>query len=203
MGANDGLLESLERRSATVFLVAGGLLTVFALNTAARTFLGQSYPIVQGLVAPAGFFVGVLGLLGLYPGLAERTPTSARVAGALAGITAVYWIVIVAASLGETAGIFPASEELFPMAFFLGVYVAMLLTYAVNGAVILHAGVHSRIVGLLVLGPALMFGLLMARAAPNFVVDAGHALFHLGVGTVLWSEGILSDRTDPAIDATP
>ena len=55
MATSDGLLETLERRSATVFLVAGGLLTVFAVNTGLRTFVGQSSPLVQNLVAPVGF----------------------------------------------------------------------------------------------------------------------------------------------------
>lgn len=197
------LWNSLEKRNATLFFVAGGLLVVFAVNTGLRTFVGQSSPLVQGLVAPAGFFVGVLGLLGLYPAIADRIPTSAHAAGVLAGVTAAYWIVIVAGSLGEIAGALPASEELFPMAFFVGVYVAMLLTYALFGAVTLHAGVHSRTVGLLVLGPAAMFLLLMAGAAPNFVIDTGHALFHLGIGIALRAEGVPTESAEPAADATP
>ena len=202
MATSDGLLETLERRSATVFLVAGGLLTVFAVNTGLRTFVGQSSPLVQNLVAPVGFLVGVLGLLGLYPAVANRTPTSARAAGVLAGVTAAYWIVIVAGSLGDIVGVLPASEELFPLVFFFGVYIAMLLTYAVFGAIALRAGVPSRTVGLLVLGPAAMFLLLMTGVAPNFLIDAGHALFHLGIGIALRAESVPTERAEPAPDST-
>ena len=202
MATSDGVLETLERRSATVFLVAGGLLAVFAVNTGLRTFVGQSSPLVQSLVAPVGFLVGVLGLLGLYPAVANRTPTSARAAGVLAGVTAAYWIVIVAGSLGDIVGVLPASEELFPLVFFFGVYVAMLLTYAVFGIVALRAGVPSRTVGLLVLGPAAMFLLLMTGVAPNFLIDAGHALFHFGIGIALRAESVPTERAGPAPDST-
>ena len=202
MATSDGLLETLEQRSATVFLVAGGLLVVFAVNTGLRTFVGQSSPLVQSLIAPVGFFVGVLGLLGLYPAIADRTPALGRAAGVLAGVTAAYWIVIVAGSLGDIVGVLPASEELFPLAFFFGVYVAMLLTYAVFGAIALRAGVPSRTVGLLVLGPAAMFLLLMMGVAPNFLIDAGHAVFHLGIGIALRAESVPTERAGPASDPT-
>lgn len=201
MTGSDGLLETLERRRGTVFLVAGGLLVVFAVNTGARTFLGQSYPLVQSFVAPAGFLVGVVGLLGLYPALADRTPMLARAAGLLAGITAVYWLLIIAGSVADVAGILADSEDALPVAFFVGVYVAMFLTYSVVGAVSLYGGVRSPVVGLLVLGPAAMFLLLMTRAAPNFIIDAGHALFHLGIGAALVTGDATSDQAERAPDS--
>lgn len=202
MADSDRLFESLEGKSQRLFLVAGSLLAVFAANTAFQTFIGESYLLVQSLVAPTGFLVGVLGLLGLYPALVDRTPTMARAAGLLAGGTAVYWIVLLAGSLGEIAGAIPASEAVFPIVFFFGIYVAMILTYAVFGIVVLRAGVQSRLVGLSLLGPAVMFLLLMVRAAPNYAIDAGHALFHLGAGILLWTDDVPSDQAELAPDSS-
>jgi len=201
MATSNWASKPLNGKSPMLFLLAGGLLAVFAANTGAQTFIGESYPLVQNLVAPAGFLVGVLALLGLSPAVADRTPTLARAAGLLAGVTAVYWTVIIAGSLGEIAGVIPASEEVFPVVFFFGVYVATLLTYGVLGIVVLRAGVWSRLVGLFILGPAVMFLLLMGRAAPNYVIDAGHALFHLATGVVLWTGDVPSDRAESAPDS--
>lgn len=197
----DRLLEQLERQQVTLFLVAGGLLFIFAANTSARTFLGQSWQIAQSLIAPAGFLVGTLGLLSLVSGLVGQAPKGARVAGLISGLTTVYWLVIMVGSTGDIVGALPASEAIFPTVFFFGVYVATILAYVAVGIVSLYAGVHSKVVGLLVVGPAAMFLLLMARAAPNFVIDIGHAVFHLGVGSVLWST-VSSERVGPATDAT-
>lgn len=201
MAKSGRVSKSLDGKSPTLFLVAGGLLAVFAVNTGAQTFIGESSPLVQNLIAPLGFLVGVLALLGLYPAVADRRPSLAQAVGLLAGVTAVYWLVIIAGSLGELAGVIPASEEVFPVVFFFGVYVATILTYAVCGIVVLRAGVQSRLVGLFILGPAVMFLLLMARAAPNYVIDAGHALFHLSAGIVLWTADVPSDRAGPAPDS--
>ena len=193
--------ESLGGKSPMLFIVAGSMLAVFAANTGAQTFIGESSPLVQNLVAPLGFLVGVLALMGLYPAVSDRSPSLGQAAGLLAGVTALYWVLIIAGSLGETAGVTPASEEVFPVVFFFGVYVATLLTYAVFGIVVLRAGGQSRLVGLFILGPAVMFLLLMTRAAPNYVIDAGHALFHLGAGAVLWTHDVPSDRAEPAPDS--
>ena len=201
MTDNKQLLEQLERRHVTLFLVAGGLLLIFAANTSARTFLGQSWQIVQSLIAPAGFLVGTLGLLSLISGLVGQAPKGARVAGLISGLTAVYWLVIMVGSIGDIVGTLPASEAIFPTVFFFGVYIATILAYVAVSVVSLYAGVYSKIVGVLVMGPAVMFLLLMARAAPPFIIDTGHALFHLGVGSILWST-IPSDRVEPTTDAT-
>lgn len=201
MTDTDRLLESLEQRRSTVFLLAGVLLLIFAANTSARTFFGQSWQIAQSLIAPAGFLAGALGLLSLIPGLASQNARIARVAGFISGLTAVYWLIIMMGSLGDIVGPLPRSEAVFPMVFFLGVYIATILVYIVVGVASLYAGVHSKIVGLLVLGPAVMFLLLMARVAPPFAIDLGHALFHLGIGSVLWTT-VASERVETATDTT-
>lgn len=201
MSDYSGRLAPIERRSPMVFVIAGGLLFIFAANTTARTFFGESWPVVQSLIAPTGFFVGALGLLSLYPALLDRTPMTARAGGLIAGITAVYWLVIAVGSIGDVVGSLPPSTDVFPMVVFMGVYVVTILAYLVVGVGSLRAGVRSRIVGVFILGPAVMFLLLLTRAAPTYVIDIGHALFHLGVGVGLWTAGIPSDRTEPAPDS--
>ena len=66
MSDRNATLDALEGKAPAIFLVAGLVMIVFAANTYLKTFTGTSYPIVQGVVAPIGFFVGVVGLFGLY-----------------------------------------------------------------------------------------------------------------------------------------
>lgn len=201
MGGN-ATFESLEGKTPALFLLAGGLLVVFAVNTGLETFAGTFYPPVQNIVGPTGFFLGVVGLLGLYPALADRTRTVARVVGVVAAVSAVGWFVIVVGGLGELAGILPNSEEILPGVFFVGVFLFTMLAYTGVALTSLRTGAHSRTLGFLLVGPAAMFLLLFLGAAPNFVIDTGHVLVHLGIGIVLRAEGIPTDRARPAPDST-
>lgn len=91
--------ESLEHRSASALLVAGGLhLVVVALNV---------LPIVSSLSPPelagdltlgATYVVAFTGLLGLVPRLREATPRLARAGSVLAGLAT---IGILAVAIGE------------------------------------------------------------------------------------------------------
>ncbi|MFC7007381.1 hypothetical protein [Halalkalicoccus salilacus] len=100
---------SLERRSATAFLVAGALLVVFAVLLGVEAFMGRSAP--EDLFGPAGFLVAMVGLLGLYPTLVDQTPKLARVAAGFAAVAAVGWFVITGLSITEVAGILPPLED--------------------------------------------------------------------------------------------
>lgn len=202
MTARSGMAATLEGTNATWFLVGGGLLVVFAANTALGTFVGTSFPPVQGLVGPAGFLLGVVGLFGLYPALADRTPWLARVAAAAAAISALGWLVIVTRNVAEhIVGITTLPEALGIAGLIAAV--SMIPTFALFGVASLRAGVHARAVGVLLLVPATAFLLLLANAAPDVLVDAGHVVGYLGVGIALRGSGGPSDSAEPLADATP
>lgn len=196
MTDRNATLEALEGRTPALFLLAGGIMIVFLVNTYLRTFTGNSYPVVQDVVAPFGFFIGVIGLVGFYSALADRTGTVARVAAALAAVTAVCWTVIIGSSIfigGEPGG---------PLAIVpIVTIVAMILSFAMFGVISLRSGTYSPVVGVLLLLESGMF-LLVMTPVPGFVIDIGHVLAYLGLGITLWNSGMLAGRGEPAVDST-
>jgi hypothetical protein len=196
MTDRDAILGPLEARAPALFLVAGGLMMVFAVNTYLKTFTGTSYPVVQGVVAPVGFLVGVVGLFGLYAGVGDPAPALARAAVAVAAVAAVGWVVIVVASIvtqGEPGG---------PLAVVpLVTIVSMSLAFALFGVTSIRSGDHSRVVGALLLGESAMF-LLVVAGVPGFLIDTGHVLAYLGIGIVLRGDPASSANTEPAPDST-
>lgn len=197
MTERGGPLAALGRRTATVFLVAGGLMVVFAANTYLKTFMGTSYPVVQGIIAPIGFLVGVIGLLGLYVRVADSAPAMLRVAAALAAFAAVSWVVIIASSAilqGEPGG---------PLAIVpLLTIVSMTLAFTLFGAATLYTGVYSPVVGVLLLLEGVMF-LLVIAGIPGFIIDLGHVLAYLGLGTTLWARKPSAEAATTTAETTP
>lgn len=202
MSDADGVIGALASRRTALFLVAAVLLAVFAANTTLRTFAGTSYRLIQGLVGPAGFFVGVVGLFGLYPALAEENPRLARAAAVVAVLPFVGWFLVVLGTIGEAAGVFGGMTGPF-LAIPIGTIATTTLAFGLFGVAVLRAGVPSRAVGVFLLVPAVMFVLLMTRTAPPFVIDIGHLVGHLGVALTLWTRDVPADRGEPAADATP
>lgn len=193
-------LRALEENAAAPFLIAGGLATVFAVNTGLKTFVGTSYPVVQDVVGPLGFLLGVVGLFGLYPTLADRTPTLARIAAVVAVVPAVGYFAILVMGVGTTVGVL--SYPTGPLAVIpVVVIVTMVVAFGLFGITSLRAGVRSRVVGVLLLVEAAMFLLLILNVVPFVLIDVGHVLSFLGVGVTLRTEGGPSERTDPTADA--
>ena len=196
MSDRNATLDALEGKAPAIFLTAGLVMLVFAANTYLKTFTGTSYPIVQGVVAPIGFFVGVVGLFGLYSGLPDRTATLSRAAAVVTTVAAVGWIVIIVASAvsqGEPGG---------PLAIIpLVTIVSMVLAFTLFGVISLRSGIYSRIVGGLLLVESAMF-LLVIAGAPGFLIDTGHVLAYLGIGIVLRTTGVSSDNAGAVSDST-
>lgn len=157
---------------------------------------------------PAGYLLGVVGLLGLYPALAVRTPRLARVAAAVAVVPLVGWVLVLAATLGELVGVVPAVSELLPGVFLVIHLATLILAYALFGAAGLRADVHPRAVGGLLLAPPALWVAMVAGAAViggdavgPFVVGGAQALVHVGIGATLRAGGV--DDPAPAGDPTP
>lgn len=210
MTRSTGVLEPLEGRSATIFLLAGGLLVVFAANTGLRAFAGGGYSAIHSVFGPGGFFLGLVGLFGLYPGLVGRTPILARATGAVAALPAIGWFVIVVFGIGSTAGLLPGMSVVFPPAFPILVFLTTILAYVLFGVASLRAGIHSQPVGIVLLLPAVPFLTLIGAVAVmspvawlEFAIDSGHALAHLTVWLALRSEGVSTDHGEPTAEATP
>lgn len=204
-----GPLAPLEGKSAVLYLLAGGLLVVFAANTAARVFAEMGVQPIHNFVGPAGFFVGLLGLFGLYPGLARGGSVLARVTALVALIPLVGWFGITVFGIGNTVGVLPDISVVLPGAAVIVVFVATMLTYLLAGATSLRGEGHSLRVGLLLLAPAVPYLMLILAvqvflpvAWGEFVIDSIHALAHLALGAALWTEGATADTTATAADPT-
>lgn len=204
------LFEPLDGKSPTLYLAAGALLAVFATSTGARVFADANVEVVHSVLGPAGFFVGLVGLFGLYPALASDSPRLARVAAAVAALPLVGWFVIAAAGVGSAAGVLPGASAILPGSVLMLVFPATMLAYLLFAATSLRVGVPSRSVGVLLLAPAATFLLLIVGVAAlppvewfEFVIDGGHAVGHLAIGAALRIDGTPGDHADPAADATP
>lgn len=199
----------LEATSGHLFLIAGGLLLLFAVNTGARIFADAGIPAIHDTVAPAGFFLGLLGLIGVYPALAEARPVVGRVAAVVAAIPLIGWFVIAVFGIGNVIGVLPGMSAVLPEAVVIIVFPATVLAYLLFGAASLSTESQTR-AGLVLFVPAIPFlGLIVVVGAVGpitwgeFVIDSGHALAHLTVGLVLRTGIFPAEGVRPTPDSTP
>lgn len=201
MTDRNATLIALEKNAWLVYLVASIPVIVFAANTYLTTYEGTSYAIIGDLIGPFGFFLGAVGLLGLYPALAERRPTLARGAAGLAVIPVVLWGLIIAQGIGELLGVW--GEWTSPFVVIPPVtLVTMLLAFAVFSALVLSTGSHSWFVGGFLLLESAMFVALIGGLISYVMVDVGHLVAFLGLGISLRITDSPSGRTGPAPDST-
>lgn len=157
MPGRDGVLGSLERASANAFLIGGLLLAVDAVFVAANVVSGVEWYLFLGQAfVGAGWAVALLGILGLYPALSERSRWLSRAGAVFAAVGVVTFAVMTVSVLVYAAGI-PAGEyDAIGMYFIPGVIVGSVLGFAAFSAASIRAEVHSRGFGVLLLVPALL-----------------------------------------------
>ncbi|MFB6301546.1 MAG: hypothetical protein ABEH78_01595 [Haloferacaceae archaeon] len=196
--------ESLEQWSPNLFIIAGVLAVVFAafewttVATCGQIRQCGYLTDMRSIFGPAGFVVGFIGLLGLYPEVADRSPKLARAGAVFAALGAVGFSMSIVATLGEIGGVLPAQPAWAP------VYIILIFTGAVVGypaiaAAGLRTNAYSRTLGVLLLVPAILFVAVLGLIAPGIpawvgpIVGSGHALSLLAIGYVLRTETV-SDR---------
>lgn len=197
----------LERWSATLFLVAGGVLVVHAITHGLEAFAGFEYPWHHEFpFGVAGMVLGFVALLGLYPKAADRMPKLARTGAVLAVLGSAGWIVtglsIFARELGAEP---PAALEAVALPMIFGVVLGY-LAFSVAG---LRTDTVSRTTALVLLTPVLVMvvnlGVGLAgygSPAGQFVVATGFAVAHLAIGATLRAEDGSTGSTEPAPEAT-
>jgi hypothetical protein len=200
----------LEARSGTLFLAGGVLVTVYATAhgiEAATTMRLEPNPFEFGYV------LGFLGLLGLYPTLADRSRWLARIGAAAAVFGIVGLTAFTLLHLADLAGLVSSEPAATPS--WVGVFVPLALVgfvggYLAFGVASLRSGGHSRSVGLLLLVPGIIVVWMIstmvtgyATEVTAFVVSAGEAMAHLAIGATLRTESAATDRDDSSADAPP
>lgn len=202
MGSNGSVLSSLDGKSQTLFLVGGASLVAYATLLGVELFLNISYPFVREVIlGPAGYFMGFLALLGLYPALADRNQNLARVGAVFAALGAVGWFASgVKRFLEQTGGVPPDWLGVFGLLIPLG----FVLGYLVFGAASIRSDVVPRTVGLVLLLP--LFGVLLnfflkAVGIPleegRIIIVSWFALAHLAIGIALWAGIGLTGMPEP------
>ena len=185
--ANSQYWNSIEQWSPTLFLVGGALLAGHAAVQGIEAFTALTPPL--DVFVTTGHLVALLGLVGLYPAIVDRSPRLVRGATVVAAITLSGWAVMTGVRFLAVLGIIPSLSEVFPGVFFVFMLAMMVLTYALFGVAALRANKDSRTIGLLVLAPgALLLVLLVdsaltgASAVDGFVIGGGLALSMLMLG---------------------
>ena len=206
MAGRDGALATLERQHSALYLVASAAMVIFVTNTALRTYQGTSFAPVQQFIAPAGFMIGLLGLMGLYRSLSARARRLAQAALTIAALSALNWAVIVVAGVLETGGVIAESPTLQAITGVVAL-LTMVLAYGLFGVASTLTGEYRRIVGGLLLLEAVTFvGMLVNAAAslgaPLIVFEVSHLVVYLGLGISLRRDTDPTARAEPATDAT-
>jgi hypothetical protein len=198
---------AVETWSAMVFLVAGGFSTIHAGHHALEAFTAFEYPLHHELpFGLIGMILGFVGLLGLYPALAERMPTLAGAGGIIAGLGLVGWLVIGGQAVAEELG---ASVPEWLGAVAILVIGGVVLGYLTFSVASLRTDVLSRTTALVLLIPVVIMGFNVVVATAGFgspagqvIVSGGFALGHLAIGTALRTEYGPNDRLAPAPEST-
>lgn len=198
---------TLERWSPITFLATAALFLFLAATAAFRagTGAGAAVPPKIIWVCLLGVF---LGLLGLYPRLAERNSTLARGGGGLLVVTAS----MILSNFGLSVlplGLTPGKPTI--VAIITSVVVGSTLTLAAFGVASLRTGAHPRPVGysLLVMaaGTSFLTVAMVVYSNPNpawveFVVRGLFATALGSIGYVLRTEEVTAEHTESTSDVT-
>lgn len=192
---------------AVMFVVAAALNVVAMIGGAERL----SLMVGEAFIA-AGWFGGLVGLLGLYTVLADQSRWLTRAGAVFAVIGAMTFVLLAVASLvaffnGGGVGDLPIPFiYLFP-----GILLGSLLAFIPFSVASLRSDIHSRTVGTLLLVPPGIFFTnffilpMILGTGPNppeiiFVVTSLLALVMLVIGYVLRTEDVPTGGTDPAAE---
>lgn len=195
MSTRDGLWGALERRRSSAFLLGGVLLTVDAAIVAAVILTGNDrYLFIGQAVVGAGWTAALVGLLGIYPGVADRSRWLARAGGVFAAVGIVTFAVMTLSVLAYATDLVAGEYEAIAASFIPGVLLGSVLGFVAMSAATLRSGFRSRSFGLLLLLPAaLVLTNILRFAAGNESVGVtlgiviGDAAAMLAIGYVLRS----------------
>jgi hypothetical protein len=198
--------KAFEHWRSRLFLAAAVLFAGHAAVRGIEAFTTMPTPV--DAFGPTGYVVAILGLFGLYPALATRTPRIARVAAGIAAVTAPAWALISGWNFGEAGGLLPPQTDVLPGAFFFVVIVATLLLYLLFGVASLRADSHTRTVSVLLMVPVALLiflivgGVLLSvnSAVGGMIIGGGMAIAHGAIGGTLLTGSTRTSHTVPSSD---
>lgn len=185
----NNLWATLEEFSPAAFLMAGGILIIFAALLGAEALLEITTP--NSVFGTAGYVFAFLGLLGLFREIVEDNYWLGRASALFALLGAVGAAIASVAMLGVSLGILGEEIPAWGMLPIALHGVGMVLGYLSFGIASLRSEVPSRKVAFLLLAPPFIFLAMFASAASGinplipFVLASVQALIHLAIGILL------------------
>lgn len=203
--------ESLERRSASLFVLGGLMFAVSAVLTVVAMVTGAIQPnmVLGEAFIAAGWIAPLLGLIGLYPALADRNPRLGRAGLLFALIGLVAFVFLAVASLVAFVQGLEITEIPIPVAVLLpGIIAGSLLAFVSFSIASLRSEAHARTVGVLMLIPSGIFVTnflvlpIILGPGPNppevgFIITGLLTLAMLAIGYALRTTDTPTARTDP------
>lgn len=194
--------SALEQWSPTLFLIGGAGVVTHAALMGIEAF--TTLPTPPDVFVTTGHLIALIGLLGLYPRLVNRTPRLTRLAG-IVGIGATAgWSVMTLGKFGVLVGVWESLNSAFPGVFFIILLGSSILTYCLFGLASLRSGLGSRTVGLLVLAPGVFMTVLLVDSAltglsalDGFLIGGGIAISMLTLGFKLRTLPERNDTSPP------
>lgn len=206
------ILSLLERRSAGAFFLGGGLLLASPTHVVLERFLDVPLPswLVVLFVVP-GLTVSLLGLLGLYPRIADSTPRLALAGGVVAAVGVLIPVSIATWILGGTLVTAVAGQSVSqpPAILFQMMAIAMALGFGCFGVAILRATLPPRNLGYLLLSSALPWVVVLGAttvygsALPGWLVLTIYGplpFLMLTTGYTLHAHSVETRRAETAVD---
>lgn len=204
--------DGLEKRSASAWLIAGGLQLLLVAQNVLRAHTDLYAPEFVGdfMLGTAGI-LALLGLLGLVPPLRQKAPRLARAASIAAALGMIGLLAVV---IGEPVlkSLLGAGDE--PPAWFAPVLILYIigvpLSFLLSGTASLRTKTPSRRVGAVLLYLFVWF-LVFFHLFPIYAFIGGFspritelaiALGFIAVGYLLRSKSLSSGRTEPSSDPT-
>lgn len=211
MTVSDTVVAPLEGKTASLFFVAAGLMSIVAGLFAVEVFMEREVETLLGIGGPAGFGIAFLGLLGLYPTLGDRSPRLARAGAISLGIGVAGALILIVGRAGEFVGLYAEAPGWVDAANLL-LIIGVIVGFGAFGVGVLRTGTQSRSVGLLMLWPPVVFGgiimlvgvFILGGTFPHWV-HVGHsgseALVYLSLGYLVRTEEPHRDRAQSRTDS--
>jgi len=197
--------KSVERWSPVLFLIGGGLMVGHATMLGVQAFSTLTTP--PDVFGPLGHLVALLGLFGLYPVLIDGTKTVGRAAGTLAIVGVGSWTVLTVTRFLAVAGIVTSVGNVLPAAVFALAFASTIFTYGLFGVAALYVDSDSRLVGGLLLAPAVLLVVVLVTSAVTGVsavvgvlIGGGLSLSMLALGQTLRTWNRLANPVVPTSD---
>jgi hypothetical protein len=206
MTERHGVFGALERWRSTAFLVAAAMFVVdAALLTTVVVGSGTSTPDFSQAFIAAGWTAAFVGLLGVYPGLVDESRWLSRAGAVFAVVGTVVFAVMAVAVVAFATGVVDGDFGTLVPIFLPGVVFGSVLGFLTFSVASLRSAIHSRLVGVLLLLPAISVVVNIAtppnasgRAAITLGIVCGLALTMLAIGYLLRTGRALTADADPA-----